>query len=150
MQTWQNTTPTPPTANERPLLRSMRRGFASKCPHCGEGAIFSSFGKTVEECAVCGEEIHHHRADDMPAYVNIFIVGHIAVAGFVIAQRFLDWNSWQHLALWVPLTIIMAFALLQPVKGAVIGMQWANRMHGFGESNPNDTDKSALSATDYG
>ena len=39
---------------------------------------------------------------------------------------------WQHLAVWVPLTLIMALGLLQPIKGAVIGLQWANYMHGFG------------------
>jgi uncharacterized protein (DUF983 family) len=26
--------------------------------------------------------------------------------------------------------------LLQPVKGAVVGLQWAFRMHGFDEQNP--------------
>jgi uncharacterized protein (DUF983 family) len=28
--------------------------------------------------------------------------------------------------------------LLQPVKGAVVGMQWALRMHGFDENAPSD------------
>jgi uncharacterized protein (DUF983 family) len=32
----------------------------------------------------------------------------------------------------VPLTIVLSIALLQPVKGAVVGLQWANYMHGFG------------------
>jgi len=32
----------------------------------------------------------------------------------------------------VPLTIVLSVALLQPVKGAVIGLQWALYMHGFG------------------
>jgi len=39
---------------------------------------------------------------------------------------------WQHLAIWVPLTIIGSIVLLQPVKGAVVGLQWALHMHGFG------------------
>ena len=30
------------------------------------------------------------------------------------------------------LTIVLSVALLQPVKGAVIGLQWAFYMHGFG------------------
>ena len=29
-------------------------------------------------------------------------------------------------------------ALLQPVKGAVVGFQWALRMHGFDENAPSD------------
>ena len=40
---------------------------------------------------------------------------------------------WQHALIWVPLTITLAVALLQPVKGAVIGLQWALYMHGFGD-----------------
>ena len=37
-----------------------------------------------------------------------------------------------HLALWIPVTIVLALALIPPIKGIVIGLQWANRMHGFG------------------
>ena len=39
---------------------------------------------------------------------------------------------WLHLVLWLPLTLGMAIGLLTPVKGAVVGLQWAFRMHGFG------------------
>jgi uncharacterized protein (DUF983 family) len=38
---------------------------------------------------------------------------------------------WLHALLWLPLTAISAVALLQPVKGAVVGMQWQTGMHGF-------------------
>jgi uncharacterized protein (DUF983 family) len=117
---------------QRPLLEAMTRGFLCRCPNCGQGRLFKSFTKTVDECSVCGLDISHHRADDLPAYLVIMIVGHVVVAGFMGAELMLDWTSWQHLALWVPLTIIMALALLQPVKGAVIGLQWAYYMHGFG------------------
>jgi len=37
----------------------------------------------------------------------------------------------QHMAIWLPLTAILTVGLLQPVKGAVIALQWALRMHGF-------------------
>jgi hypothetical protein len=30
----------------------------------------------------------------------------------------------------------MSLALLQPVKGAVVGLQWALRMHGFDDKAP--------------
>jgi uncharacterized protein (DUF983 family) len=39
---------------------------------------------------------------------------------------------WLHFAVWAPLTLILALAMLQPIKGAVIGLQWALYMHGFG------------------
>ena len=36
-----------------------------------------------QQCEHCGEEIHHHRADDLPAYLVVVIVGHVVVGGFM-------------------------------------------------------------------
>ena len=38
---------------------------------------------------------------------------------------------WLHTVLWLPLIVIMTLACLPPIKGALIGLQWANYMHGF-------------------
>jgi uncharacterized protein (DUF983 family) len=38
---------------------------------------------------------------------------------------------WIHLALWLPLTLGLSLALLQPVKGVVVAVQWFLGMHGF-------------------
>jgi uncharacterized protein (DUF983 family) len=117
---------------QRPVYEAMRRGFFGKCPHCGKGRLFRAFLKTVDRCSECGEEMHHHRADDLPAYLVIVIVGHVVVAGFMGFEAATDWSSWVHLSVWVPITILMSLALIGPVKGAVVGLQWALRMHGFG------------------
>ncbi|MBX3577885.1 MAG: DUF983 domain-containing protein [Rhizobiaceae bacterium] len=115
----------------RPLWNAMSRGFRGRCPHCGEGALFQGFVKVVDRCAVCGEDMHHHRADDLPAYLVVLIVGHIVVGAFMGVEATTTLATWQHLVIWVPLTIASALALLRPVKGAVVGLQWANYMHGF-------------------
>ncbi len=62
----------------------------------------------------------------------IVIVGHIVLGAFMGVEATSTLSTWQHIAIWVPLTILLAVALLQPVKGAVIGLQWALYMHGFG------------------
>ncbi len=116
----------------RPVMPSMKRGFRGKCPHCGNGKLFRAFVKPVDNCSVCGEDYTPQRADDLPAYIVVSIVGHIVVGGFMATEMLTNWPSWLHLALWIPVTIIMSLALLQPVKGAIIGLQWANYMHGFG------------------
>lgn len=116
----------------RPLGQAMWRGFLGKCPNCGEGKLFRSWIKTVDACAHCGEPIHHHRADDLPAYLVVVIVGHIVVGAFLMVEAVSNLSLIQHLAIWLPLTIVSAAALLQPVKGAVVGLQWALYMHGFG------------------
>jgi uncharacterized protein (DUF983 family) len=40
-------------------------------------------------------------------------------------------SYWIHLALWLPLTLGLAIGLLQPIKGAVVAVQWHLGMHGF-------------------
>lgn len=118
---------------QRPLLQSMLRGAKGKCPKCGHGAMFSRFVTVANSCEHCGQELHHHRADDLPAYFVIAIVGKIVVAGFITIAMNYDWTTWQHLALWAPITIFLSIYLLPKVKGAIIGTQWALKMHGFGE-----------------
>ena len=80
----------------------------------------------------CGEDLHHQRADDLPPYIVITIVGHIIVGGLLLAEKFGDWPMWLHMVVWPALTLILSIAMMQPVKGGVVGLQWAVRMHGFG------------------
>ncbi len=118
------------TQPPRDWKQSVLRGLKGKCPHCGTGKLFGKFLKPVDQCEACGEAMHHQRADDLPPYIVITIVGHIVV-GLVIMVDDRNWPMWVHMAIWPPLTLVLALALMQPVKGAVIGLQWANRMHGF-------------------
>jgi uncharacterized protein (DUF983 family) len=116
----------------RSVWTAVKRGALGRCPHCGEGKLFASFVKTVDHCEVCGEAIHHHRADDLPAYLVVVIVGHVVIGAFMAVEATSTLSTWQHLAIWAPLTVGSALALLRPVKGAVVGLQWSLYMHGFG------------------
>jgi len=117
---------------KRDLWTAMKRGFRCRCPRCGEGKLFRAFLKVDDHCSACGLDFTPHRADDLPAYLVIVIVGHIVLGAFMAVEATSTLSTWQHVAIWVPLTILLAVALLQPVKGAVIGLQWALYMHGFG------------------
>lgn len=113
--------------------QAIGRGALGRCPACGRGRLFGRFLKVSESCDACGQELHHHRADDFPPYIVIFIVAHIVGTGILIAEtRFEDTPLWFHLAVWPLLTVVLCLALLQPVKGAVVALQYALRMHGFG------------------
>ena len=124
----------------RPVAAAMARGFRQRCPSCGRGRLFNGFLKTVDRCTACGAEMHHHRADDLPAYLVIFIVGHVVVGAFMGAEKLFLLSAWQHLAIWVPAAIAGSILLLAPVKGAIVGMQWALYMHGFGGEHPGPED----------
>ncbi|WP_139109987.1 MULTISPECIES: DUF983 domain-containing protein [unclassified Ensifer] len=127
-------------ADERPVGRSMRRGFLGTCPACGSGKLFRSYVKSVDACAACGERMDHQRADDFPPYIVVTIVGHLVLGGYMMTDMILPLTTWQHLAVWTPITLVSSLGLLQPIKGAVIGLQWALKMHGFGghEDTPED------------
>jgi uncharacterized protein (DUF983 family) len=115
----------------RPTFGSMLRGARLKCPACGIGAMFRSYLKVADTCPHCGEELHHHRADDAPAYFTIVIVGHIVVSLVLAVEMAYRPALWVHMALWLPLTVILTFLFLPCVKGVLVGLQWALRMHGF-------------------
>ena len=138
------TVSTPPTVwsqetalkEKRDVWQALKRGFRGRCPRCGEGKLFRAFLKTADSCSVCGQDFTPHRADDLPAYLVIVIVGHIVVPLALMIETNYSPPVALQLAIYLPLTFVASLALLQPVKGAVVGMQWALRMHGFDEKNP--------------
>jgi uncharacterized protein (DUF983 family) len=123
-------------AAKRDVWTAMKRGWRGRCPRCGEGKLFRAFLKVDNNCSVCGLDYTHHRADDLPAYLVIIVVGHIVVPLALMIETNYSPPVALQLAIYLPITLIASLALLQPVKGAVVGMQWALRMHGFDEQNP--------------
>ncbi len=113
------------------MSQAIWRGFRCRCPACGEGRLFRAFLKVDDTCPACGEEFHHHRADDFPAYLVIVIVGHIVVPLVLSVETNYAPPYWVHWLLWLPLTLGLTLGLLQPVKGAVVALQWYLGMHGF-------------------
>jgi len=98
--------------------------------------MFRAFLKTANNCSVCGLDFTPHRADDLPAYLVIVIVGHIVVPIALSIETNFSPAVWLQLSIYLPLTFFLSLALLQPVKGTVVGLQWALRMHGFDENAP--------------
>lgn len=118
--------------DDRPTKPAMRLGFRRKCPNCGEGDLFASYLKVADHCDVCGEDFHHHRADDGPAYLTILVVGHL----MALMMHF-GWSMFRPdpLVLATVLTIVcvaLSLYLLPRLKGMIVAIQWARRMHGFG------------------
>lgn len=126
----------PVTLNDTPAPRSLAKavwnGMKLRCPHCGKGHLFRSYLKVADTCESCGEELFHHRADDFPPYLSIVIVGHVIV-GLMLHLEFAyqDVAPWVYMVTMVPAAIILPLISLPSIKGAVVGMQWANKMYGF-------------------
>ena len=113
------------------LPQSLWRGFAMKCPHCGRGHLFGRFLKVADHCEVCGEDFTPQRADDFPAYLVIVVVGHIVVPALLAMEMAYAPPAWLQLMIWLPVTLFSSLALLQPTKGAIVGLQWQTGMHDF-------------------
>lgn len=141
-QTW--TATDNPALPKRDVWNAMARGMRCRCPNCGEGKIFRAFLKVADNCSVCGENLSHHRADDLPAYLVIVVVGHIVVPIALWIETNFAPAVLLQLAFYLPLTLISSLLLLQPIKGAVVGLQWAFRMHGFDETRPDGVEEGTL------
>jgi len=116
---------------KRNLWQAMWRGFFCRCPNCNKGALFNGYLKSVPACAVCGEDFSHHRADDAPPYFTIVVVGHIVVPVMTAVFFATELSMMTHMLIWLPLTLVLTLAFLRPIKGSLIGLQWALYMHGF-------------------
>jgi uncharacterized protein (DUF983 family) len=121
---------------KRDVWTAMKRGFRGRCPRCGEGKLFRAYLKVADKCSVCELDFTPHRADDLPAYLVIVIVGHIVVPTVLWIETDYSPPVWLQLSIYLPLTLILSLVLLQPVKGTVVGLQWALRMHGFDDNPP--------------
>ncbi len=132
----QETAPAGPTAPDRPLGPAIRNGLRLRCPKCGVGAIFNGYLAVNRYCPYCGEALYHQRADDGPAYLTILVVVHLV--GIVLPIGFEVFGlSPPVLALFLSLLAVgTALIMLPRMKGMMIAIQWAKRMHGFVNAEP--------------
>lgn len=122
----------PDGVTARPMMPAVLRGAAGCCPACGGKTLFFAFLKVSDRCPQCGTELHHHRADDMPSWATILIVGHIVIPLIFVVERTWKPELWVHWLLWPALIIGLTLLLLPRLKGGIVGLQWAMRLHGFG------------------
>ncbi len=117
---------------ERPLKPALLRGWRRRCPNCGSGPMLRGYLKVRESCPVCGEALHHQRADDGPAYLTILIVGHLMAPLILWAFTHYRPDPLVLATVFSIGTVALSLYLLPRLKGALVGLQWAKRMHGFG------------------
>jgi len=115
----------------RPLWHAIGNGMRCRCPNCGKGKLFRAYLKIADSCSACGTEFSGARADDLPPYIAIFIVGHVLVGWMLHAEMSGPVNPIVYLWTMIPAAILLPLVLLPSIKGGVVGLQWAQYMHGF-------------------
>ncbi len=117
---------------DRPLKPALWRGWRRRCPSCGEGAVLHSYLKVHDACSHCGEDLHHHRADDGPAYLTILLVGHLMAPLLLVVFENYRPAPMVLFSIFAVGCLSLSLYLLPRLKGAIVAFQWARRMHGFG------------------
>jgi len=116
---------------ERPTWPAVLKGWRRTCPSCGKGQLLCGYLTVRDTCTVCHQELHHHKADDGPAYLTILIVGHLMAP--LLHIFFVTWRP-------EPLVLFSIFGvggvavslyLLPRLKGVIVAIQWARYMYGF-------------------
>jgi uncharacterized protein (DUF983 family) len=106
------------------IPQALWRGFLTRCAACGSAGMFRSFLQPVQACPGCGFDWRRRTADDFPPYLVILLIGHIIAPAIIWMET--SWHPalWVHLSIWLPIVVLLALALIQPVKGAVMAFQW--------------------------
>lgn len=120
--------------DQRSTQQSLLRGWRRTCPSCGSGPLMRDYLTVRDTCLICGEELHHHRADDGPAWATILVSAHLMAPLMLFVFEVFRPEGWM-MALGFSISfLLLALYLLPRMKGMFVAVQWAKRMHGFSGS----------------
>ncbi|MCC7274173.1 MAG: DUF983 domain-containing protein [Alphaproteobacteria bacterium] len=102
-------------------------GLAGRCPRCGKGALFEGFLTVRARCAACGLDLSRHDTGDGPAVFIILILGALVVSLALWVEVKFAPPLWVHAALWTPFTLGVALAMLRPLKGVMVALDYRHR-----------------------
>jgi uncharacterized protein (DUF983 family) len=105
----------------------LNTGLAARCPRCGEGKLYKSMLKPVDQCAICGLDMSFAEEGDGPAVLVILLLGGV-IAGLALAfENLVHPPIWLHILIWLPVTIFLAVFALRAMKGVMIASQYKTK-----------------------
>lgn len=108
-------------------INPIRAGLLCRCPHCGQGRLFSGFLKVVDRCAACGFDFTRLNTGDGAAIFIMQIAGGIVVFGALFVQVAYNPPIWAMLVVALPLVAALSIGLMRPGKGVMIALQMRNK-----------------------
>ena len=102
-------------------------GLRGRCPRCGRGNLFKGFLSLKPQCEVCGLEYAFADSGDGPAFFVMSIVGIVVVALAMWVEFAYEPAMWVHMALWLPLIVVLSLGLVRPSKGVLISLQYKHK-----------------------
>jgi uncharacterized protein (DUF983 family) len=110
-----------------PPQSAFRTGLACRCPRCGRGRLFGGFLTVADRCQACGLDLTKADPGDGPAVFIILILGAAVVALALFTELTFMPPMWVHVLMWPPLILGGALAMLRPLKGLMIALQFKHK-----------------------
>jgi uncharacterized protein (DUF983 family) len=95
--------------------------------------VFSGLLAVRPACEICGLDLSTQDAGDGPAVFAILFLGMLVVGLAAVVEIRFSPPVWVHLLMWGPLILVGAVAMLRPLKGGLIALQYRHR--GLGTSS---------------
>jgi len=102
----------------------IKAGLMCRCPRCGKGKLYKGFLDFADKCSECELDYSDFEKGDGPAVFIILIMGFIVVGFALVVEVRFHPPLWVHAVLWTPLILGGSIAMLRPMKGLIIAMQY--------------------------
>ena len=113
--------------SEFPPVSALAAGLYGRCPRCGRGKLFDGFLALRWACDNCGLDYGFADTGDGPAVFIMLIVGFIVVGAALAVEILFRPPYWVHAALWLPLAVMLALAMLRPSKALLLALQYRHK-----------------------
>ena len=106
-------------------------GLGCRCPRCGAGPLYDGLLAVAENCNACGLDFGPHDSGAGPAVFVTLILGAIVVGLAFWLETLAAPPIWVHMAIWPPVIVVLAVALLRPAKGLLVALHYKNLRHEY-------------------
>ena len=113
--------------NDYPPLSPWSTGFKGRCPRCGEGRLFAKYLKIAPSCPACGLDLSKEDSGDGAIPFIILVTGFVGVGLGIWLQLTFDPPVWVQIAVTFPVIIGLTLAMMPPLKGLLIALQYVHR-----------------------
>lgn len=128
--------------SDYPPLSPWSTGLRGLCPRCGQGRLFSKQFKVAESCAHCHLDLTKADVGDGPIPLITLVVGFLGVGIGAWMQFTFDPPVWVQIAVTFPIIIGVALAMIRPLKGILVALQYQHQAGDTGANTFEDDDYS--------
>lgn len=101
-------------------------GLKMKCPRCDKGPLMKGALTVRDECPNCKLDYSFVDSADGPAFFVMIVAGFVVCAAALYVEFTYLPPLWVHVLIWLPVSILVSIAMLRPLKGWMIAMQYVH------------------------